>query len=77
MADAVAAGEEGRVEAAGFVEGRFGASARQREGALPAADGDGAQVAVEQGSGQAGLAAGGDRRGRAVGFVRDGGPPWW
>ncbi|MEU8482399.1 hypothetical protein [Streptomyces sp. NPDC048641] len=49
LADAVAVDEEECVASAGFVEGGFGASARQRVGAFTAADGDGAQVAAEQG----------------------------
>lgn len=71
VADAVAVDEEERVAAAGFVEGCLGASARQRDGALPAADGDGAQVAAEQGGDQAGFASSGDGRWRAVRFVSD------
>ncbi|PJN35831.1 hypothetical protein CG747_36475 [Streptomyces sp. CB02959] len=57
--------------ATGFVKGCLGAPARQRDAPVVVADDDGAQVAAEQGAGQAGFAAGGDGRRGAFGFVGD------
>jgi hypothetical protein len=69
---AVAVDEEEHVPATGFVEGGLGVSAGQQVGPVSAAGGDGAQVAAEEGGGQAGLSAGGDGRWGAVGFAGDG-----